>query len=69
MLAARLTQDERQFVTALCAELDGVPYVDKARVIGEALEAMRQESRLTDDRSTAVVPTAETPPARLAEAA
>jgi len=41
MLSARLTQEERQFVAETWVQLDGMPYVEKAQMIRESLEAMR----------------------------
>jgi hypothetical protein len=44
MLSERLSQTEQELVAAICADLDGLPYAEKAPVIAASLEAMRKRS-------------------------
>jgi hypothetical protein len=42
MVQGQLCAEEQHLVEAVCAELDGMPYVEKARIIRTSLEAFRR---------------------------
>jgi hypothetical protein len=42
MVSEPLDDQERELIAAICSELDGVPYVEKARIIRASLESARR---------------------------